>query len=198
MPKKEIAKKIEREYVIPLRSHYQKVARYKKTPKAVKTIKEFLVRHMQIRDRDLKKIKIDRLLNEILWFRGIRNPPHKIKVKAVKDGDIVSVYAVDLPTKLEFKKKRQDKRSKDAKDAIEKKKTVMQKAKETMKGKTEEKEDKNQDGIDDKVEEKEKQKAIEDVGQQFEKQKSKEMKQSKQKPSDVKIPKRPVRNVLNK
>ena len=39
---------LEREYVIPLRARYQHVARYKKTPKAIKTVKEFLVKHMKI------------------------------------------------------------------------------------------------------------------------------------------------------
>ena len=66
---------------------------------------------MKIRDRDLKKIKLDLYLNEALWFRGIKNPPHKIKVKAVTEGDIVRVYAVDLPTNIDFKKKREDKKN---------------------------------------------------------------------------------------
>jgi len=47
--------KVEREYVIPLRESRRPVPRYKKTPKSIKTIKEFIVRHMKIRDRDLKK-----------------------------------------------------------------------------------------------------------------------------------------------
>ena len=72
------AEKIEREYIIPLRERGRPVPRYKKTPKAVKTVKEFLVKHMKIRDRDLNKIKIDTYLNEALWFRGIRKPPYKI------------------------------------------------------------------------------------------------------------------------
>ena len=91
---------IEREYVIPLRPKFQHVARYKKTPKAVKTIKEFLVKHMKVYDRDLNKIKLDKYVNELLWIDGIKNPPHKIKVKAVKEGD---VFLVDL-SKLGYTK----------------------------------------------------------------------------------------------
>jgi len=75
MAEKKVEKKkesIEREYVIPLREKCRNVARYKKTPKAVKTVKEFLVRHMKIRDGDLNKIKIDTYLNEQLWIRGIK------------------------------------------------------------------------------------------------------------------------------
>ena len=61
MAEKEIKKsvKVEREYVIPLREKCRSSPSYKKTPKAVKTVREFLVKHMKIRDRDLNKIKID-------------------------------------------------------------------------------------------------------------------------------------------
>jgi len=114
--------KIEREYIIPLRAYYQHVPCYKRTPKAVKTIKEFLVRHMQIRDRDLNKVKINKYLNELMWLDGIKNPPHKIKVRAIKEGDIVKVEAVELPGVLDFKKKREEKISKKAKEEAGKKK----------------------------------------------------------------------------
>ena len=127
------SEKLEREYVIPLREKCRPVPRYKKTNKAVKTVKEFLVRHMGIRDRDLKKIKIDKYLNETLWSNGIKNPPHKIKVKAVKDGENVIVTAAELSKKVEFKKAREEKREKTAKDFVEKKKTMMQKAQEAAK-----------------------------------------------------------------
>ena len=66
---------LEREYVIPLRRKVNIVPRYKKTPKAIKTIKEFIAQHMKVRDRDLKKIRIDRYLNEAVWARGIKKPP---------------------------------------------------------------------------------------------------------------------------
>lgn len=130
--------KIEREYVIPLRQKCRVVPRYKKTPKAVKTVKEFLARHMKIEKRDLKKVKLDIHLNEALWHRGIKNPIHKIKVKAVKEGDIVRAYAVDLPTNISFKKARLEKRSETAKAAVEAQRkanqTMMEKAKEAAKG----------------------------------------------------------------
>lgn len=168
--------KLEREYVIPLREKCRPVPRYKKTPKAVKTVKQFLVRHMKIRDRDLKKIKIDPFLNEMLWFRGIKNPPHKIKVLAIKEGDVVKVKAAELMKDIEFKKKRIEKREKLAEEVLEKKKTLMQKAKEQMQGT--EKEDKNQDGIDDKIEEKEKQKSLEESAEKQAKEDAKLAKHS--------------------
>ncbi len=89
--------KLEREYVIPLRNKWKRVPRYKRANKAVKAIKEFLAKHMKIRDRDLKKIKIDRYLNEEIWFRGIRKPPSRIKVKAVKENDVVKAELYELP-----------------------------------------------------------------------------------------------------
>jgi len=174
-------KKLEREYVIPLRERCRPVPRYKKTPKAVKTVKEFLVRHMQIRDKDLNKIKIDRFLNEQLWERGIKKPLHKVKVRVIKEGDIVKVYSVDLPTKINFKKLREEKREKEGKEALEKKKesqkTMMEKAKDQVKSaKEEKKEDKDNDGVNDKKEEKEKEKAVEE---EMEKEEKKEANKEK-------------------
>ena len=167
---KEEVVKIEREYIIPLRRRFQHVPRYKKTPKAVKTIKEFLVKHMKVYDRDLKKIKIDKYLNEALWFRGIKNPPHKIKVKAIKEGEIVRVELVDFSDKLKFKKLRHEKIEKKAEKGIQKKKSLMQKAKEGLKPevKTEE----------EKVEEKEKVKAGAEATKELEKQQAKKIKHS--------------------
>lgn len=128
MAKKEEPKKPEvaREYVIPLREKCRVVPRYKKTPKAVKTVKEFLVRHMKIRDKDLNKIKLDKYVNEVLWARGIKKPPIKIKVKAIKDGENIRVELVDYPEKLKFKKARAEKLEKTAE---EKKKEIEAKKK---------------------------------------------------------------------
>ena len=197
--------KFEREYVIPLRDKVRSAPRYKKTPKAVKTVKQFLVRHMKIRDRDLRKIKIDPLLNEILWFRGIKRPPHKIKVKVIKSGELVTVQAAELPIKLEFKKKRLKRRETTAQELAEKKKTLMQKAKEQMQGQPqgppkeqtqEDEQDKDNDGVDDKVEEKEKQKS---VGEASEKQAKAQAKQAKhQAGGKVKEKTRPVRKALGR
>ena len=50
---------LEREYIIPLRAKCRVVPRYKKTNKAVKTVKEFLAKHMKVENRDLNKIKLD-------------------------------------------------------------------------------------------------------------------------------------------
>ncbi len=111
----------EREYTIPLRRKCAKTPRYKKANKAIKSIKEFLVRHMKIRDRDLNKIKLDKYLNEEIWSRGIKKPPAKIKVRAIKEGEIVRVELAELPSKLKFKKAREKKREKKAAEAEKRK-----------------------------------------------------------------------------
>ncbi len=165
-PKKDT---IEREYIIPLRDKVRVVPRYKKTNKAVKTIKEFLARHMKIRDRDLSKIKIDKYLNEALWSRGIRKPPHKIKVKAIKEGDIVRVELAEFSDKLKFKKAREDKMLQKTKELLEGKKTKMAKVKEGMQGEKPSEGEESKQTEEEKVEEKEKKSAVVEAGAKMEK-----------------------------
>ena len=173
--------KVEREYIIPLRARGKAVPRYKKTPKAIKTIKEFLARHMKIKDRDLSKIKIDKYLNEQMWFRGIKRPPHKIKVKAIKEKDIVRVELVDYSTKLKFKKLREIKLKEKAEGGKKKK---VEKIEEVPK--TEEQ----------KIEESEKTKAGEESMQKMEKAAAKQIKHEM---GGKKMPKtQPVRKALAK
>lgn len=161
--------KLEREYVIPLRRQVKKAVRYKKTPKAIKTIKEFLVKHMKIYDRDLSKIKIDKYLNEFVWFRGIKRPPAKIKVKAIKEGDVVRVTLAEFPDKLKFKKLREERKEKAGEEAVKKKKTLIEKAKEGVTEKPAE--------SDEKTEEtKEKQASVVEAGRQMEKAQAKQLK----------------------
>ncbi len=142
---KEKNNRIEREYIIPLRKSTNKVPSYKKANKAVKTIKEFLARHMKVEDRDLDNVRIDKYLNEMIWHRGIKHPPSKIKVKAIKEDGIVRVEAVEYPTNLKFKKLRAEKVESKSKEIASKKKAE----------KTEVEKDKDNDGVEDKKEEKE-------------------------------------------
>jgi large subunit ribosomal protein L31e len=162
MAKKIETKKIEREYTIPLREKCRVVPRYKKTNKAIKTVKEFLVKHMQIRDRDLNKIKLSESLNEYLWKRGIRSPPNKVSVKATKEGDIVRVELSELTQKQKKKIARLEKREKIAEEKKkpvekkeEKKKTEEEKTEEKEKEKSNEEQDQEQAKEDKKVRKKE-------------------------------------------
>ena len=206
MAKKEVKKeKIEREYTIPLRTYWKRVPRYKRTNRAIKGIKEFLVQHMKIRDRDLKKIKLDRYLNELVWFRGIRSPPTKIQVKAVKEGDIVRVELIDHPARIKFKKAREEKRETAGLDAIEKKKSLVQKAKEGIQQKPKEethadtlpsKSEEEGTSEEDKNKEKEKKSAVVEAGAKMEKAAAKQSKHVAS--AKMKQPKRPQRKSLAK
>jgi len=142
-------KKIEREYVIPLRRFWQNVPDYERSGKAIKTIKKFIAKHMKIYDRDLDKIKLDVHMNNEVWFRGRASPPSKIKVKAIKENGIVKVELAELPEFLKFHKARVEKRHQKA----EKKQEIAPAQAQTPETKTEEQ----------KKDEKEKEKATADA-----------------------------------
>jgi len=158
---------LEREYNVPLRKGWLKVPKYKRGAKAVKTLKEFLVRHMKVYDRDLRKIKLDILLNNEIRFRGMKKPPAYIKVKAKKfDNGIVKVELAELPDKIRFQKEREEKKSSEIKKKVETKAEERNKIEETTK--KEEKEESSDD--------KEKEKTSRDEGLKISEMKAKEMK----------------------
>ncbi len=166
MAKKEIEPKIilEREYIVPLRRQWLKVPEYKRANKAVKAIRQFMVKHMKIYDKDLKKIKIDKILNNELRFRGMRKPPAKIKVKARKyDNGIVRVELVEIPKHIQFK--------------LDKEKKELEKAEKVKKKKeVEKKEEKPEEGKEEKKEKEEKQEAVKEEGLMKSKQQARDMK----------------------
>lgn len=68
--------------------------RIRRTKRAINMIREFAQRHMKS-----EEVKIDQSLNEVMWERGIRHPPRKIRVKMVKDEDdvvTVSLYSEEV------------------------------------------------------------------------------------------------------
>jgi len=144
MVKKDAEPKVvlEREYIIPLRRQWLKVPEYKRANKAVKAIRQFMVRHMKVYDRDLNKIKIDKLLNNEIRFRGMRKPPVKVKVKAKKfDDGVVRVELVEIPRIIQYKIDR-DKKQKEKAEKIKPKKPVEKKEEETKEKEEEKKEKK--------------------------------------------------------
>ena len=101
---------LERQYIVPLRHGWLKVPDSRRGKKAVKTLKEFMVKHMKVYDRDLRKIKVDIILNNEIRFRGMRKPLSKVKIKAKKyDNDTVIVELVTLPKHIQFAKEREEK-----------------------------------------------------------------------------------------
>ncbi len=152
---------LEREYVIPLRSEWNKVVSYKRARKGVVAIKEFIARHMKVEDRDLDKVKLDIYLNNEVWFRGPSNAPNKIKVKAVKDSEgIVRVSLAEVPEVVKFAQARH-KRLHQGGD----------KKSENREAKTEEKKEEKTE--EQKREEQEKEKAVAISNEKMEEQKMK-------------------------
>ena len=99
----------ERVYVIPLRKSFRKVPDYKRTKKAVREIGYFISKHMK---SDNVKIAIE--LSNLMHKHGRKNPPARIKVKAVKDVkkdkhkkdvEFVMVHSFDYKEKLSLEKK---------------------------------------------------------------------------------------------
>ena len=150
--KKEAEPKVvlEREYIVPLRKGWLKVPKYKRASKAVKTLKQFIAKHMKVYDRDTRKIKIEQILNNEIRFRGMKKPLAKIKVRAVKyDNDIVRVELVNIPEKIKFARLRE---AKQAAKLAEKAKAKPEKAKPE--------EEKKEDEIEGKKEEEAKEKEM--------------------------------------
>jgi len=111
---------IERTYNIPLRKEFLKAQKYKRAKKAGTALRQFLVRHMKS-----ENVKIGAELNHKIWEHGIQNPPHHVKVTAIKEDD--GTVKAEL---FGFK-------FKEAKPKEEPKKGITDKIKETVTGKHE-------------------------------------------------------------
>lgn len=103
---------MERTYTIPLRKFYLKAPKYLRTNRAVRAVRDHLVRHMKS-----ENIKLGEELNKLLWARGDSKPPHHVTVLAKKEDDVVYAELVGK----EFVKK--DFSEKDEKEAKPKKET---------------------------------------------------------------------------
>jgi len=61
-----------------------------------------LAKHMRVEDRDLRDVRVNIYLNNEVWFRGIKKPPARIKVKAIKRDGIVYAELAEIPEKVKF------------------------------------------------------------------------------------------------
>ncbi|MEA1908818.1 MAG: 50S ribosomal protein L31e [Euryarchaeota archaeon] len=73
----------EQVYTIPLRS-VKRTARWKRSKRAIKDVRAYLVRHMKA---DVENVKLDRTINEAIWRRGAQKPPRRIRVRAIRFED---------------------------------------------------------------------------------------------------------------
>lgn len=72
---------IERQYTVPLRI-VSGAPRWRRAARAVRFIRAFISRHMKSGN-----VKLDPKVSELIWSRGAKKPPRKVKVKAVKYKD---------------------------------------------------------------------------------------------------------------
>jgi large subunit ribosomal protein L31e len=82
----------ERIYTVPLGRAWG-VPRGKHSPRAVRLLRSFIVRHMKA-EEDM--IRIVNEVNEKIWSKGIQKPPRKIRIRATKDTEgIVTVHLAE-------------------------------------------------------------------------------------------------------
>ena len=72
----------ERIYVVPLYKAFRYKRGLHRAKKAVKFLRSFMERHMKD-----PNIRISEEVNEMIWSRGMRNPPRRIKVRVVRTED---------------------------------------------------------------------------------------------------------------
>lgn len=116
--------------------------------RAINMIRQFASKHMKS-----ENVKIEEEISHLVWERGIRHPPRKIRVKLTKDEDgniIVSNYQEEK--KIEEKPKKEEKREE---------KKVEEKPKEKKEGKEEKKIEEKPQKEEKKTEEKVKEKKVE-------------------------------------
>src|SRR3989454_10610790 len=139
-------------------------------------IREFASRHMKS-----EKVKIEEDVSHLVWERGIRHPPRKIRVKLTKDDDdniIVSKYQEEKKVEEKPKEKKEEKKvEKKPKEKKEEKKVEEKKEEKKVEEKKEEK----------KVEEKKEEKKVEEKKEEKKVEEKKEEKKVEEKKEEKKV-----------
>lgn len=130
----------EKIFTIPLRKAWR-TERTRRAKKAIDLIRQFLERHMKSQN-----VRIGSSINNSVWSRGIQKPPRRVRVHALKEGEIVYAELVEVelkpPSKEEVKKKKEkllERITKVKKERKERKKRTIQEELEEEAGKKEEK-----------------------------------------------------------
>lgn len=100
-----MSQELERVYTINLGKALLSVDTHR-APRAINMIKEFASHHMKT-----SEIKIDEDLAHIIWARGVRSPPRKIRVRMNKTDEgyvLVSPYTEGAPSKEASSKKEKE------------------------------------------------------------------------------------------
>jgi large subunit ribosomal protein L31e len=89
----------ERIYTVPLKEAWN-AQRYRRSERAMMVLKAFALRHMKA-----TSITVDTSVNEAIWTRGIKSPPHRIRVKMTKnDEGAVTITLAEAEAHAEAKK----------------------------------------------------------------------------------------------
>ncbi|RLE41963.1 hypothetical protein DRJ19_04985, partial [Candidatus Woesearchaeota archaeon] len=121
----------ERIYVVPLRKEWLKVAHYRRAEKAVRALKAFVAKHMKVA---LNDVKVGKYLNEAIWQRGAKRPPHKIKIIVKKEKEKVFAELEGYEKLKEKEEKKLKKKKKEKEEMkVEKKEQKEEKAERTQK-----------------------------------------------------------------
>lgn len=114
--------------------------------RAINMIREFATRHMKS-----ENIKIEEDVSHLVWARGIRHPPRKIRVKLTKDDGgnvLISKYQEDTKTKKE--KIVEEKPKADLKSGKPKTESKQEKQKQEAKPENPKKEEKPEKKVEEK------------------------------------------------
>ena len=90
-----MSQELERVYTIPLGKVKISQSQHRAV-RAINMIKEFARHHMKV-----ETIKIDEELGQLIWSRGVRSPPRKVKVRMSKTDEgyvLVSPFIDDVET----------------------------------------------------------------------------------------------------
>jgi large subunit ribosomal protein L31e len=98
--------------------------------RAINMIREFATRHMKS-----ENVKIEEDVSHLVWARGIRHPPRKIRVKLTKDDDgnvLISKYEEEKKVEEKPKEKKGKKKvgEKKVEEKVEEKKVEEKKVEE--------------------------------------------------------------------
>ncbi len=89
----EKVEELTRTYIVPLGIAYE-APPYRRAKVAIRMIKEFTTRHMKATD-----VSIEEDVNEMIWSRGVKHPPRRIKLEMERDED--GIVSVRLPVESE-------------------------------------------------------------------------------------------------
>ena len=96
-----MSQEIERVYTIPLGKVKLSQSQHRAV-RAINMIKEFARHHMKV-----EEIKIEEELSHLIWSKGVRNPPRKVRVRMSKTDEgyvLVSQYDEDVESEVVPKK----------------------------------------------------------------------------------------------